>query len=299
MANKRRWGDRKDGTLIRGGDAMHDLIPLIHPNRCDNEAYITETIDLTNLDKFLEKKNADDPMYKYNMFQCIVTTALKTITLRSKMNRFIANRNVYQRNEVTASFTIKREFDDNGAEVLAFIHSTPEDNLDSIHDKMLKIITGYRKNKSADETTDTMDILTKLPKPVKRGIANVVSWLDKHGWGPEALTASDPFQASVLLANIGSIGLKAGYHHLTNWGTTSVFIVVGKAEMKPFYKEDGSIEMRHAVDLGLTIDERLADGYYYSGTVKMMKLLLENPELLEAPLGEKLSDEMFQKIRAR
>ena len=297
MANKRRWGDRKDGTLVRGGDSMHDLIPMIHPNRCDNEAYITETIDLTNLDAFLEKKNADNPKYKYNMFQCIVTTALKTITLRTKMNRFIANRNMYQRNDVTASFTIKKEFDDDGAEVLARIKSTKEDTLDTIHEKMYQQITGLRKEENVDETTGTMDMLTKLPKPVKKGIANVVSWLDKHGWGPDALTAADPFQASVLLANIGSIGLKAGYHHLTNWGTTSVFVVVGKAEMKPFYSKNGEVVMKHAVDLGLTIDERLADGYYYAGTVKMIKVLMENPELLERPLGERLPDELFQKIR--
>lgn len=41
--------------------------------------------------------------------------------------------------------------------------------------------------------------------------------------------------------------------------------------------------MRPTVDVGLTIDERIADGYYYSNTVKLLKHLLQNPELLEAP----------------
>ena len=44
--------------------------------------------------------------------------------------------------------------------------------------------------------------------------------------------------------------------------------------------------MRPSVDIGLTIDERLADGYYYAKTIKLVKTLLENPELLELPLNE-------------
>ena len=42
------------------------------------------------------------------------------------------------------------------------------------------------------------------------------------------------------------------------------------------------------MDLGLTIDERIADGYYYSKTVRLLKKLLENPQLLEKPLDEKV-----------
>ena len=46
--------------------------------------------------------------------------------------------------------------------------------------------------------------------------------------------------------------------------------------------------MRETLDLGLTIDERLADGYYYSKSVRLLKKLLQEPELLEKPFGEKI-----------
>ena len=49
--------------------------------------------------------------------------------------------------------------------------------------------------------------------------------------------------------------------------------------------------MKMSIDLGLTIDERLADGFYYSRTVKLMRKLLENPELLERPFGEEVDYE--------
>ena len=79
---KRRWGDRRDATLVRQTDSMHYIMPLMYPNRCDNEAFISETIDLTNATAWLERRNAEHSEYKYNVFQLIVTAVLKTITLR-------------------------------------------------------------------------------------------------------------------------------------------------------------------------------------------------------------------------
>ena len=113
-------------------------------------------------------------------------------------------------------------------------------------------------------------------------------FLDRHGWMPKQIIATDPYYSSVVLTNLGSIKLHAGYHHLTNWGTNSVFCAIGERKKRPFYDDNGNVEMRDSVDLGLTIDERLADGFYYSKTVRLLKTLLENPELLDKPLNEKV-----------
>ena len=83
--------------------------------------------------------------------------------------------------------------------------------------------------------------------------------------------------------------MHSGYHHLANWGTNSVFVTVGLIKKRPFYADDGSVTMKESVDLGLTIDERLADGYYYSKTIKLLKYLLEHPRLLERPLIEEVT----------
>ena len=78
---KRRRGDRKDGVLLRNLDGMHFITPIIYPNRCDNEAYISETIDLTNMNAYLQKKNAQSADFPYTMFHIIVAALIKTITL--------------------------------------------------------------------------------------------------------------------------------------------------------------------------------------------------------------------------
>ena len=284
---KRKIGDRKDGTLLRNTDSMHLIMPLMYPNRCDNEAFISERIDLTNINRYLEKKNADNPDYAYNLFQIMVTAMLKTITLRPRMNCFIANKNMYQRNEVTAAFTVKKVFSDRGGEALASIHSKGSDTIDSIHEQIRQQV-GFCRSEEKDPSTASMDIVQKLPRFLVKFVGMVARFLDRHGWMPQAVIATDPFYSSVVLANLGSIGLHAGYQHLTNWGTTSLFCVIGEIKKRPFYDENGNVEMRESVDLGLTIDERLADGYYYSKTIRLLKKLLEEPELLERPLNEKV-----------
>ena len=283
----RKLGDRKDGVLLRDIDSMHFVMPLMYPNRCDNEAYISERIDLTNINKYLEKKNAGNPDYEYNLFQVMVTAVLKTITLRPKMNRFIANQAMYQRNELTAAFTVKKVFSDHGGEALARIHAKDSDTIDTIHDEIFRQVS-YCRSEEKDPSTAAMDVIQKVPHFLIKLVGVGARFLDRHGWMPKSVIATDPFQCSVVLANLGSIGLHAGYHHLTNWGTCSVFCVIGEKKKRPFYDEDGHVEMRDSVDLGLTIDERIADGYYYSKTIRLLKHLLENPELLERPLSEKV-----------
>ncbi|MDO4846458.1 MAG: 2-oxo acid dehydrogenase subunit E2, partial [Oscillospiraceae bacterium] len=114
----------------------------------------------------------------------------------------------------------------------------------------------------------------------------LITRLDVHGWVPRSLIETDPYYTSVVLSNLGSIKLKCGYHHLTNWGTCSLFCIIGERKYRPVFRDDGSYEMKDTVELGLTVDERLADGYYYSQSVKLLKHLLEHPELLERPANE-------------
>ena len=242
MKKKKRLGDRRDGTLVRNLDSMHFIMPLIYPNRCDNEAYISECIDLTNVNEYLAQKNAQNPEYFYNLFQVIVTALLKTITLRPKMNRFIANGNLYQRNEVCASFVIKKIFSDSGEEGMAFIHVKDDDTIDTIHNEIYRQVSHCRDENTKDSSTqDAMDLFNKLPRFISKAIIKFICVLERRGLVPKSLVAADPYYSSVILSNLGSIKLHAGYHHLTNWGTTSIFVIVGERKKRPFYDDEGNI----------------------------------------------------------
>lgn len=277
----RKWGDRKDGKLLRKIDSMHYIMPLMYPNRCDNEACMKFTVDLTKANRFLERKNADDPEYKYNLFQLVLTSCLKTVKLRPKMNYFIANGKMYERNDLTAAFTVKKIFSDKGGEALARIYAKDEDTLDTIHNEIYRQVSFCRSDEK-DQSTASMDIIQKIPG--RRIIGAAARWLDRHGWMPSSIIATDPYYCSVVLTNLGSLKLDAGYHHMTNWGTNSVFCVIGLIKKRPFFDEDGNVTMRDSVNLSMTIDERIADGYYYAKTMRLLQHLIENPELLELPL---------------
>ena len=283
----KKFGDRKDGVKLRDIHAMHFVMPLMYPNRCDNEAFISERIDLTNINAYLEKKNADDPAYKYNLFQIMVTAMLKVLHQRPKMNRFIANKTMYLRNEISAAFTVKKIFSDNGAEALAQIRSKGSDTIDTIHDEIFRQVSLCRSDE-VDAGTESLNAVASIPGFLARFVGFVARFLDRHGWMPQSVIAGDPYYCSVVLTNLGSIKLHAGYHHLTNWGTTSVFCAIGEMKKRPFFDDDGTVHMRDSVDIGLTIDERIADGYYYSKTIRLLKHLLENPELLELPMDQEV-----------
>lgn len=287
--SKRRIGDRKDGKLLRQLDSLHFITGILYPNRCDNEAYISQRVDLTPIKAYIAEKN-ETADFKYTYFHIVVAALIKTITLRPKLSRFIVNGNFYQRNEVSASFVVKKQFSDHAAEALAMLHAKPTDTMETIHNYIRDQVTDCRSEK-VDSSTESMDTFNKLPRWMSKTGVKFVMWLDKHGWVPSSLIETDPYYSSVVISNLGSIKLKCGYHHLTNWGTCSMFCIIGEKKMSPFYDENGKVEMRETLDLGLTIDERLADGYYYSKSVRLLKYLLEHPEELEKPMNAEVDYE--------
>ena len=280
---KRKWGDRPDAVWLKDIPAMNRIMPGIMPNRADNEAHINVEVDLRPLDAYLSQKNQGRTEDKYTYFHVISAAIAKAFVLRPRMNRFICNKRIYQHRDLTLAFVVKKRFSDKSEEGLAFLHIDDTETMDSYHGKIMSVIHDNRRNDIKDTSTGAMDVLNKLPQWVINLVISTTLWLDKHGWAPDFLIGTDPNHASIFLSNLGSIGLEGGYHHLVNWGTNSCFIVLGKKYMKKEYFKDGSSDLYEVIPLGITLDERIADGYYYSGTVALVKELLAHPELLDLP----------------
>ena len=277
---KRRWGDRKDAKLIRDLDGLHLAMAHCYPRRTDNEAYISEQIDLEPIKKWIEAHT--DEEFKYTFFHVIVAALLKLLIVRPKLNRFISNRRYYQKNERSIGFIVKRQFSDDGAEGMAIIKAEEKTNIFDVHNAIKARVIPCKQGKNSG-TEDALDVFNKMPHWLVKIIFNVIRFMSDKGKLPSSLIEGDSNHCSAFVTNLGSIGLKCGYHHLANYGTNSIFVVIGQKKMTPFYDEKGKVTMKETLDLGLTIDERIADGYYYSKSVKILKKVLENPELLELP----------------
>lgn len=309
MSDKqRRRGDRRDAKLARDLDSMHVFMPFLLPKRTDNEAVMNEVIDLTSVMEYIERKNAGNPDYKYTIFQVICAALAKTVYLRPKMNRFVSGHRTYDRNDLSFSFVVKKKFVDDAHESLAILKMDQESEIspmDQFHDKLRDIVYSVRVHDKQDSTTDIMDIFKKLPRWLTRMIVGCLNILDYYGKVPAALSKSDPYNSTIFITNLGSIKMSANYHHLVNWGTNSFFVVVGEKYRRPYFREDGSYELRDALELGITVDERIADGLYFAGSIRLLRRLLNEPELLELPFSTpveyeiKLSTHDYAAVQAR
>ena len=282
---KKRWGDRWDAYRLRGLDPTHVMMPYLFGSRIENEAVLGEVMDLTEVDKYLAKKNADHPDFKYTWFHFIAAAVSKAILLRPKMNYFIAGGHFYERKDIQVAFNVKRQFSDEGEEAMAKFVLDPEGEspMEQVHAYVQKFVTKVRSDKEGVGVDDILKFVSHLPRPLFRLLAWTLKKLEYYGIYPKSMAIDDPCYSSVYLTNLGSIKMNADYHHLFNWGTISFFITIGEKKMRPFFKEDGTYEMRNTIKLGLTIDERIADGYYFAKTLRLVRKMFQNPDLLDLP----------------
>ena len=283
---KRRWGDRRDARLVKA-PGLQTIMGYLWPKRTDCEVYINDKVDATELLKYLERKNAEHPEYKTTIFHAAITAMARMVKERPLMNRFIQGYRIYERDEITISFVAKRRFADGSDEALMVLVPKDGDNLDSISRKIVGDVRETRKSETSTGGVDALlDKLARLPRLVLMVIVRVVRWLDFWGINPKALTEGDPNYTTILTSNLGSIKTPSVYHHLNNYGTNSIMITVGTLHKEEILMSDGTKEIRDVVDYGATLDERIADGFYFARSLKLIKHIFDHPEMLDQPIGE-------------
>lgn len=284
---KRRWGDRRDGRWVREVTGLQCIMSNLMPNRTDCEVCLQDKLDVTELMPYLEKKNASHPDYKTTLFHCILVAVTKMVRERPFLNRFIQGRRTYERYEISLGFVAKRRFADGAEESLMVLTPTDDDTLDTVSLKVVGDTTQMRKSATADGGIDaTMDVFKKLPRLLLMFVVRCVRWLDFWGLVPKSLTEGDPNFTSVFLSNLGSIKCPAVYHHLNNYGTNSIMVTIGTLHKEEVIMTDGSKQIRDVVDFCATLDERIADGFYFARSLKLVRHLFLHPEMLDRPIGE-------------
>ncbi len=285
--DKRRFGDRRDGRWVRDVTGLTTLMMHIMDKRTDAEVYLSDKIDVTDLLKYLEKKNAQHPDYKTTVFHCFILAVGRMIRERPKMNRFIQGRRMYERYEISLSFMAKRRFTDHSEEAMMFFVPKDEDTIDSFSYHVAGEIREMRKSEHSTGGMDsTIDAFAKIPRIILMPIIGIIRALDFWGVNPKALTDGDTNYSTVLFSNLGSIKGPAVYHHLNNYGTTGIMITIGTIHKEELIMEDGSKQIRDVLDIGATLDERIGDGFYFVRSLKLVKYIFAHPELLDRPFCE-------------
>lgn len=287
MSNK-LFIDRKDAKRLRNVNGLSQISIDLKPRRCDSDVYINQKIDVTKLVEYVEKRKKDGIEISY--FHAFVTALGKLLYHREKLNYFVANRHIYKHNDIIISFVAKVTFDDKSEELMILIPISPNDNIISISNKVREKVSILRNGKTNKAGANkAIDTLGKLPNILRVPLIGAFKWCDKKGILPSSLIQDNIYYSSMIVSNLGSIKCGAIYHNINDFGTCSSLATMGeiKDEMVII---DGKQEIRKICEFGVNIDERIADGYYFVKSIKVLQNLLDNPKLLEDRIDEKIED---------
>lgn len=270
---------------------MQQISIDLKPQRCVSDVYINQKMDLTNLSKYIEKKKKKNPDITY--FHAFLTALGKLYYNRPYLNRFVANRHMYEHKDVIISFVAKIAFDDESEEVMILIKIDENDNIDTISKKVLDKIQAIRTKRKEQVNKDkvgankAIDVLGKLPNIVRVPIVGVLKWTDKVGILPLSLVKDNLYYSSIIVSNLGSIGCGAIFHNITNFGNASALATMGVIKDEEVLI-DGKKEIRKLCEFGVNLDERIGDGFYFLKSIQLLQYIFDNPELLEGDANEKI-----------
>ena len=247
---------RADGTLVRDEVPMYYLIPHFLTERSDSMNMITLDIPIEPQRAYMNAKRREGKRISH--MAILMTAYAHLIAEFPSVNRFISNRRIYQHNDFTVSLVVLRPGGGND-DTFSKLTFTPQDTIFDVQEK----IDRYIETNSSGEETNLLDkwmgLLCRLNGLMRLGI-NVIRWADRHGLLPRQLIEASPFHASVLISNLASIRTNHIYHHVYNFGTTSVSITMGNMRDVPKRGRDGQIELVRCMPLGVVMDERIASG---------------------------------------
>lgn len=286
----RRLGDRRDAYRIRDIDGMHAYMAHLMPKRTEAEVYINEKLDVTDLLKYIDELNATGKR-KVTVFHAVIAAVARTVKMRPLLNRYVSGKRYYMRYEISMGFVVKKKFEDHSEETLMIYKPKDEENLTAITDRLAPQVK-KAKSASGDISVDNMlNVIAKLPKFVLTLFMAFLNFVDRHGLMPKMFSDVDTNYVTVLLSNLGSIKCNAIYHHLNNMGTNGIVITIGEIHKEVSFDENSNPVQRDVMNIGVTIDERIADGFYFARSLKLIKYLFANPKLLDKALGEEINFE--------
>ena len=278
----------RNARRVKDITGMQQVMIDLKPNRCDSDVYINQKVDVTNLMDYLAKRKDEENHITF--FHAIVTAMGKIFYNRNKLNRFVSNRHIFEHNDVVISFVAKVSFDDRSEEMMIMVPIEPKDNIDTISKKINGYVDKIRNSKKVKKegANSAIDIVGALPNPIRIPLVGLLKWMDQKGILPSSLTKDNLYYSSIILSNLGSIKCGAIYHNLTTFGTCSSLATIGETKPEKVINENGKEEIKKICEFGINLDERIADGYYFAKSVKLLEFILDNPEMLEEPAEKKI-----------
>jgi hypothetical protein len=283
------FGLRSDGKQLRKTSAIFKLMPNLMRERNDSQVLFSQDIITDGMDNYIKEKMEQN--IKISYLDIVFAAINRIIAERPHLNRFCVNGRTYARNSIFISIVVKKSLSDESEETPLKIEFDGTENIFEVKDKLQAEISKNKKVETQNNTDKTVKALTSIPTFLIKIAMGIIRFLDKHGILPKFLIGVSPFHTSAFVTNVGSLGIDAIYHHLYNFGTTSMFFAMGRKKKTYVYVDDELVEKK-CISIAFVGDERICDGYYYASSFKQLSKYLAKPYLLEEKGVKKIDEQL-------
>lgn len=288
---KRRAGDRVDGRRLRSLNGFYNFIPFIMPARNDALNYYEESFEITNADRWFRKQRVAG--YKgMGMLHLLIAAYVRACAYLPGLNRFCVGKRIYARDDIEIVMTVKRNLTIDSTETTIKVVFKPTDTIYDVYNRMNAAIDEI---KNSDEENGTEEFANKFAA-LPRFVISFAIWLlrvaDYFGLLPKKLLDVSPFHGSMIITDLGSLGIGPIYHHIYNFGTLPVFVSFGAKRHVHELDRHGNVVDRKYVDGKFVLDERTVDGHYYASVFKIINRIIQDPTVLEVPPA-KVNEDIF------
>ncbi|MBE6799008.1 MAG: hypothetical protein E7525_04465 [Ruminococcaceae bacterium] len=268
---------RRDGKRAKNIDMEYAITPHIMPERNDALNMIELNIPQKPIQEYLNQKRKEGKNISHlAVFIAAYTRIVGEFPL---INRFIANKTVYDRNEFNVGMVVLKSGQmDNGT--MSKVNFDPEDTIFDVNDKMNAYIESNRDESQVNATDKLAKVLLSVPGLLRFGVCAFKA-LDKFGLLPRMIIDASPFHTSMSISNLASIRTNHIFHHIYNFGTTGVFITLGNSREVAKYDKEGNVVLEKCIPLGVVMDERICSGSYFALAFRKFRKYLNDPTLLE------------------
>ena len=272
----------KEFRRVKTISPMSAVIPFIMVNRTGSQNFISYTVDIEKVEKYIKEKQTQG-MQNISMMHVMIAAYIRLVSQRPALNRFIRGQRVWTRKNVEVSLTIKKEMSLDSPDTVVKITLPPSATLEDVYTALNNEIVSYRANPGGD-FDDTARAFTRLPGLIFKFAVASLRFLDYFGLMPKAIAKVSPFHCSYFITSMGSLGIPPIYHHLYDFGSCPVFFSFGAKRRAYEIDNTGLVRRRQYMDFTFVLDERICDGYYYASALKLLKNILKNPwQLDEVP----------------
>jgi hypothetical protein len=277
---KKKLGDRYDGRRIRSLDPFYKIIPYVMQNRTDAQNFYEDKLDINNIEEYLQE-NRRLGIKSIGLLHLLIAAMVRTISQKPGLNRFVAGQKIYARNEILVSLAIKKKMEVGGTETTIKLKFSPYDTIFDIAAIINSAIEENKKVETKNDTDKTAKLIMACPGFIVKFLVWFFKKLDYFGIMPKIINQISPMHTTMFITDLGSLGIQSIYHHIYEFGTTSIFVAFGSKYTEKIIDKDNNIIEKRCVNIKIVTDERTVDGFYYASAFKIFKRLLQYPERLE------------------